>query len=162
MVAVPVSSLSLAIEAMQARLDGLDAAPYQRDTSGRVVDAFRRAITPFELPEQDATAHLEYLIIPQVSEVDDLARGAEGLVAKCRAALDVSVRYELRATSQDADLKLALDCAADVLRALCAESRYLGALGRVVPRQLVQLAPVDEQLALEIVVGVTLLHEVSL
>jgi hypothetical protein len=31
-----------------------------------------------------------------------------------------------------------------------------------VPRQLVQLAPVDEQLAVEVVVGVTLLHEVAL
>jgi hypothetical protein len=90
-VTVPTSTLSLAIEAMQARLDALDATPYQRDTSGRVVDRFRKAITPFELPEQDATAHLEYLIIPQVSEVDDLARGA-GPPSTCRCGTNCAPR----------------------------------------------------------------------
>lgn len=157
-----VSTLARIVAAMQTRIDAIDAAPFQRDTSGRVVDSFRRALTPFEMPEQDATAHLEYLIIPQVSEVDDLSRGAEGLLAKCRAAVDISIRYELRPTSQDDDLKLAMDCAADVLRAVCSEPSYLRDLGRVVPRQLLQFQPAEEQLSVDVIVGVTVIHELQL
>lgn len=157
--AVYVSTLSNAMEAMQAAIEALDATPYQRDSSGLVVDSFQRAVQPFQAPEQDATPHLEFVLVPEVSEVDDLSRARQGVAMKCRTGIDVAVRYEIRASSQDQDLKLAVDCGLAVMRAICAESGYLRDLGRAVPRQRLALQPVDEMLAVDVIVGITLIHE---